>query len=109
MRRMLQEAADGGYERLAWTTGAQQADRYSLAKHVDRLRYDPATQSLTGYKGRSLGPIFEETVAPDKLAEYIGEEPAAKLLAAKPPRAIDNIGKDDRGWFLGDGSSVVRF
>ena len=79
-RRMLQEAADGGYERLAWTTGAQQADRYALSKHVDRLRYDPVTQSLTGYKGRSLGPIFEERVAPDKLADYIGAEPAKKLL-----------------------------
>ena len=84
MRRMLQEAVDGDYARLTWTTGEQQADRYSLAKVVDKLRYDPVTQELTGYKGRGLGPIITQKVAPADLPDYIGREAADKLLATTP-------------------------
>ncbi len=38
---MLREAAEKGYDRLSWTTGDQQADRYDLSHHIGRVQYDP--------------------------------------------------------------------
>lgn len=35
MKRMLRYAAENGYDKVAWTTGAQQAERYNLAKVLD--------------------------------------------------------------------------
>ena len=78
MRRALQEAAAGDYDRLTWTTGAQQADRYSLAHHVDSLNYNPGANRLVGYKdGRQ---VINHTITQDQLATTIGQEAASKLM-----------------------------
>jgi hypothetical protein len=37
MKRMIRYAAENGFDRVAWTTGEQQADRYDLSKHVSGL------------------------------------------------------------------------
>ncbi len=37
-KRMLRWAVDEGYQRVAWTTGKTQADRYQLGEHVAGLR-----------------------------------------------------------------------
>lgn len=37
MKRMLRYAAENGYDKLAWTYGRQQAERYGLSKVVDSL------------------------------------------------------------------------
>lgn len=41
MRRAIQMAVDEGYDRVAFTTGAQQADRYNLAKQVNSIDWTP--------------------------------------------------------------------
>ncbi len=80
MKRMLREAAEKGYDRLSWTTGDQQAERYDLSKHIGRVTYDPTDNTLQAFNpsGKS---ILIETVDPDvdELAKYIGQEPAQKL------------------------------
>ncbi len=38
MKRAVTYAVDNGFDRVAWTTGDQQADRYSLAKQVSLVR-----------------------------------------------------------------------
>jgi len=82
-RRTLKEAADGGYDRVTWTTGAQQADRYDLSKQVDDLKleyYDSikGTVNLTGYKGNK--DVFAEREIPmADLHKHIGKGPAEKL------------------------------
>ena len=35
MRRMMRYAAENGFDRIAWTNGEQQADRYDLSNKVD--------------------------------------------------------------------------
>lgn len=37
MKRMLRYAAENGYDKLAWTTGAQQAERYDIGKVIDQV------------------------------------------------------------------------
>ncbi len=36
-KRMVRWAAENGFDRIAWTTGEQQAERYDLSKQVDRI------------------------------------------------------------------------
>jgi hypothetical protein len=37
LKRLIREAAEKGYDKIAWTTGEQQAERYDLSKQVDRV------------------------------------------------------------------------
>jgi hypothetical protein len=80
MKRMLREAAEKGYDRLSWTTGEQQAERYDLSHHIGRVQYDPDANELTAYDPNGH-QVIEEKVDPDvdELARYIGKEPAQKL------------------------------
>jgi hypothetical protein len=37
LRRMIRYASEKGFDRIAWTTGEQQAERYDLSKQVDQI------------------------------------------------------------------------
>lgn len=39
LKRMIAYAAENGFDKIAWTTGEQQANRYDLSKQVDRVSY----------------------------------------------------------------------
>ena len=40
MKRMLRLAAEEGYDKIAWTNGSMQAERYNIGHAVDHIRYD---------------------------------------------------------------------
>lgn len=42
----LYYAAENGFDQLAWTTGKQQADRYSLEKQIDHILWMPAPEHV---------------------------------------------------------------
>ena len=90
MKRMLRHAAENGYDQLAWTTGEQQAERYDLSKHIGRVTYDPTDSTLQAFDP-SGNNVLIETVDPtaNAISEYIGKEPAQKLMgkidAYQPP------------------------
>ncbi|MGH3185525.1 MAG: hypothetical protein ACRDOE_26970, partial [Streptosporangiaceae bacterium] len=81
-KRMLRWAAEHGYDQLAWTTGTQQAERYSLAEKVGRLDYD----RNRGVLADSPVGAGERTAAvkPEQLADYVGKELARRLLDGTP-------------------------
>jgi hypothetical protein len=83
MRRAIQMAVDEGYDRVAFTTGKQQADRYSLSKHINELSYNPQTKQLWAYKDGNPSPVISKVVEPDDLPDVIGKEAAKKLLDTK--------------------------
>jgi hypothetical protein len=39
LKRMIRYAAENSYDKLAWTTGAQQAERYDLSKQVASIEF----------------------------------------------------------------------
>ena len=82
-RRILRWAAENGYDRLTWTTGAQQAERYDLKKHVSRVEYDPQQQRLAAWdkNGSQIGLPYKQ-IPPEEIQDYIGKEPAKQLLEA---------------------------
>lgn len=83
LKRVLREAVRGGYKRIAWTPGQEQAERYDLSKHLDSVHYNPGSQTLyaTDKNGRE---VLNEDAEPHEVQKYIGKELAAKLLADTP-------------------------
>ena len=56
MKRMLRYAAENGYDKIAWTKGEQQAERYNIGNVVDKvISYDyPAIADTDGRKSRKV-------------------------------------------------------
>jgi hypothetical protein len=77
------EAVRGGHDRIAWTPGQVQKDRYDLSKKVGEINYEPSTKKLTVYGKDEYSPMMNETVEPGDLAKHIGKEPAERLLASR--------------------------
>ena len=80
----LRKAVEGGYDSLGWTTGAQQADRYSLAKQLDSLKVLDASAKgrtgfdVTGYKdGKAV--VVKSNVPLERLESEIGKDLARKV------------------------------
>ena len=80
LKRMIQHAAENGYDSIAITPGEEQAKRYNLAKHVSDIQYDPYYKQLiaTGHRGTAINKIAE----PHELSSYVGKDVAEKLLQA---------------------------
>lgn len=84
LKRALLEAAQGGHDKLAWTPGDIQADRYSLSKHVKELHHqlnDDGTYNIIA-EGPNNSTVHDETNIPEnKLAGLLGKEMAEKIIA----------------------------
>jgi hypothetical protein len=94
LKRALMEAAKGGYDKLIWTPGEEQANRYNLRKHVEALAYDPEDKMLSylphgGNNGRGYINIHAK-IEPYEIEEHIGKEAAEKLLASEPNKLSGN-------------------
>jgi hypothetical protein len=81
MKRIIREAAEKGYDKVAWTPGSVQADRYDLSKHVDTLHYYPEDHYLVYKRKGDAGWDDVKNIPPAKLADHIGKDAAEKLLA----------------------------
>jgi hypothetical protein len=92
LRRMMMYAAENGYDRIAWTTGEQQAERYDLSKQVDAIEI---TKDADGYKiiGRQNGENALTQFADNEsdLANIIGKELASKIVNDNIPEGKTKI------------------
>ena len=83
LKKAIEHAVENGHDSIAWTTGAQQADRYNLAKQIDQLYYNPVTKELQAHKG--LNTVLErQGVEPEHLEDLVGKDAAAKLNTMPP-------------------------
>lgn len=117
MKRAIRWAVDNAYDKVAWTTGEQQADRYSLAEvvgpitlprdtTVDEGRYlsfnERAVQSIeaagqgTAVSDYTRGPNGEQRQAiimsDAQVLEAFGADLGGRILAAQPG---DTLSGDD--------------
>lgn len=84
MKRMLAYAAEHGYDKVAWTTGEQQADRYNLSKHVEQIYYKnngdgTFAVSIIDKNGSEIESASREDYTPQQIEETIGKEIAKKM------------------------------
>lgn len=81
LRRMLRWAAEENFDRLTWTTGEQQAERYDLSKKMSEVsyrseggQYDIAGKDVNGQE-HSFGAFTEK-----QLPDALGKELARKIM-----------------------------
>ena len=92
LKKVLLQAAEGGYARVAFIGGQQSADRYGLDRQISRIEY--ANGRLMAYRKDGGGPIRHD-VQPGQLKGVIGEEAAQKLLDAPVQDGVQVIEGDD--------------
>ena len=87
MKRLLNYAADQGYDSIAITPGAEQASRYDLSKQISKVDYNKfnsGQNELTAWD-KDGKKVFEKYGASqEEVADYIGKEAAEKLFATTP-------------------------
>ncbi len=83
-RALMEGINDPSIERLTWTTGDVQADRYNLAKYINSIEAQAVGDNF------NLAVIHKDghaqnlqNVTPDKLSDYVGKEMAEKIVREK--------------------------
>lgn len=109
MKRMLRLAAEEGYDKIAWTTGDQQADRYNLGGVVNKI--ESAPYKSEGYNvdivlnnGEVLlfnadkeGAILSDNSREDQytgknLSDVVGKDIAKRILDSTEEQTISGDG-----------------
>jgi len=102
LKRMVAYAVDNGFDAIAWTTGEQQADRYDLSKQIDTVEYrrnpEGGGEIVADDKtGRRV--LVQKIERDDQLEDYIGKDPAKKMLEQEP---MENYRSDVKSYVLHD-------
>lgn len=91
MKRAIQLAAEGGYERIAFTTGKTQAARFDLSKEINYLELNKNTTgngkpfTLRAFKENSnQGTLLNQAVDESELEDLIGKDLSKKLIEQTP-------------------------
>ena len=124
MKRMLRLAAEEGYDRIAWTTGEQQAERYDLGKFIDNIY---AAIDVDGNRSILLHPVSGRTIdithddqgnilkhngaiegldAAKNISELVGKEIAQDILQITEPGTAN--GREYDGHSLRVGTSGMK-
>lgn len=85
LKRMMKYAADNGYDKVSWTPGRVQADRYDLSKQIKELYYQkrPDGNYELGFLENSGNRPPWQTVPEAKLADTVGKDVADRILQDK--------------------------
>jgi hypothetical protein len=89
MKRMLRYAVDNNFDRVAWTTGAQQADRYSLRKKINQVALNGSNFEAFDHNGYSV--LKRTGVTLEDLPELIGQELTDRLMAKEPEGTLRTL------------------
>lgn len=91
IKRMIRKAAEDGYDSLSWVTGDQTAERYDLSKRISRIDWFPTGDGIHGRLvayDPDADQVVDKTIPESELPNYIGKEPAKKLIESGPQRAF---------------------
>lgn len=95
MKRMVRYAAENGFDRIAWTTGEQQAERYDLSHHINEVAW---TTRATGEKAVGIFLVSGEKY-PQLVVDKSGVVKAGGQFTGKP--LSDVTGKEIAQKILG--------
>ena len=84
LKRALKEAAEGGYDKLVWTPGAEQAKRYDLSNQVRSIDYmkegdNSYRLGIVDKRGEGID-LPKETFTAKELEDYLGRDVANKII-----------------------------
>lgn len=94
MKRMLRYAAENGYDKLSWDTGATAAERFDLSKSISRIRVYGDGDSLTvsAWDKGDKNVMDLRPTTKDGLSDLIGKEAAEKILSKPAPKKGNSYG-----------------
>ena len=81
MKRIIREAAEKGYDKVAWTPGSVQAERYDLSKQIDSLKWyrDGDGYRISAKKNDNI--VAQKSAMSEKeLADTVGKDMAEKIV-----------------------------
>lgn len=111
-KRMARWAVDNGFDRIAWTTGEQQAERYDLSKQVDSILVTPrgagtdmkrrvaiqagGSTTIITFDVDTDGVVGNTTdhnahLRGKKLDEVVGKEMAEKIMATEEKHEFTGV------------------
>ena len=105
-KRMLRYAAENGFDKLAWTTGAQQAERYNLGSVIDSVSISKSKKEdgkyhITSWDKETMPiGIASGNKTPEELKALFGKEIAQSLI-----EGVDNL-EEGSDTFVVDGASL---
>jgi hypothetical protein len=105
----LREAAEGGYDKIIWTPGAEQAKRYNLSHNVDEIAHWREGNQIGLSASGPNGTIFDQKiVTPEELPALVGQELAKKILNGEgSARSISGYPEETGVSFIsGDGLNI---
>jgi hypothetical protein len=92
LKRMIREAAEKGYDQIAWPPGKVHADRFGLSNHLDQLdviKLEDDLWGLTGF-GKDHEPIRIGRVREAELPGMIGADLAKKIIEGHPKKGTQS-------------------
>ena len=110
LKRAIQEAAEKGYDQIAFTTGKTQAERYDLSKQVNKIDVEAVEEVPNLYfadvyvagRGKAMnleienGLVRNDEFAGKPLEEVVGKEIAEKILSVEQGKTQRLTGDDLR-------------
>lgn len=109
MKRMLRLAAEEGFDKVAWTTGMQQAERYDIGKHVDKIEVHDLYDGIHEVEGFKNGvEVFSQQTENGEqgLAELLGKDMARKAYSNLHEGMTDYTDENGRVSFTGDNLQI---
>jgi hypothetical protein len=82
LKRVMKMAVDQGYDRVAWVTGEQTAERYSLDKKVKRIEYSDNGDGTFSYSviGTNDAEVHgAEAATPNEISDIVGKDIAERM------------------------------
>ena len=82
MKRLLNYAADNGYDSIAITQGAEQAKRYDLSKQINTISWNKRNDGLYGIEADTVEgrPIIKKGLTEKELEDTVGKEVASRIV-----------------------------
>lgn len=83
MKRMIRWAAENGFDRIAWTTGEQQAARYDLSKQISELHYwrdEDGDYGISAYDTDGRAVLDQRTFKESELEGAVGKEVSERIV-----------------------------
>ena len=106
MKRMIRYGAENGFDKISWTTGTQQADRYDLSKQVKHIAWeknDDGTYNINAPLPDGKPGIYKEDISLSDVKELVGKDIANKIASGEGRKDAESPMRD---WKIIDGDDL---
>ncbi len=96
LKRILRWGVEHGFDKIAWTTGEQQAARYDLSKQVDEVegyKFPDGTFKVTATQA-GMRVMERKAASEGELVGLVGKDLAARIAAQQTPSIEKYAGVD---------------